>query len=648
MKFSRFIFCLALFGVILVAANTGVSAKDEWFRVQSKNFQLVGNASEKDLRRVATRFEQFRYVFAQLFPRMNFNSPIPTRVIVFKDEKSFKSFSSIEWAAGYFQPGDDINYIVFSTEGEKEDTYRVIFHEYTHFLIDNSLGRSNIPPWFNEGIAEYYEQFLIENDQKITLGGLNDNHLALLQQNKFIPLETLFGIDYYSLHRQKKQSAQLFYAQSWALIHYFLHENNGARRLQLGKFVDLLMKGTKPKDAFQQAFESDYAAIETELRKYIEQRKFFVSILNFKEKLVFDKEMQTFPVSEAETKAFQGDLLYHSNRLEEAEKLLNESLALNSNSSIANTALGLVKMRQKKFVEAKTYLEKAIWADAQNYLAYFSYAFALSREGMTDYGFASGYKPDDAEKMRVNLRKAISLNPNFAESYNLFAFINIVRNEEIDESIEMIKKALAIAPGNQWYVMRFAELYLRKEEFANARALAQKILLTASDDRLKVYAENTIRTINSLESQLASIKNFDKKRQSEEVSEIPLSDEEITKRREKAMLESLNATLRKPQSNEKRLLGFVTKIDCQPKQIIFSIKSDKQMLLLRSDTFDSLTLISFESELVDSEFGCGVLKKENLAVITFRPNADTKSKVAGEIIAVEFVPKNFRFLEEIK
>ena len=208
MKFSRFIFCLALFGVILAAANTDVSAKDEWFRVQSKNFQLVGNASEKDLRRVATKFEQFRYVFAQLFPRMNFNSPIPTRVIVFKDEKSFKSFSSIEWAAGYFQPGDDINYIVFSTEGEKEDTYRVIFHEYTHFLIDNSLGRSNIPPWFNEGIAEYYEQFLIENDQKITLGGLNDNHLALLQQNKFIPLETLFGIDYYSLHRQKKQSAK--------------------------------------------------------------------------------------------------------------------------------------------------------------------------------------------------------------------------------------------------------------------------------------------------------------------------------------------------------------------------------------------------------------------------------------------------------
>ncbi|MEP6901705.1 MAG: tetratricopeptide repeat protein [Actinomycetota bacterium] len=648
MKFSRFFLFTAFICAVLATASFNVSAKDEWLRVQSKNFQLIGNAGEKDLRRVATKLEQFRFVFTQLFPKMKFNSPIPTRVVVFKDEKSFKLFKPAEWVAGYFQPSDDINYIALSTEGEKEDTFRVIFHEYTHFLIDNSLGRSNIPPWFNEGIAEYYEQFLIENDQKVTLGGLSEGHLYLLQQNKFIPFENFFGIDYYSLHRQTKQSAQLFYAQSWALLHYLMLGNNGAKKPELTKFVDLLLQGTKPKEAFQQAFQSDYAAMETELRKYIEQRKFFVSIANFKEKLVFDKEMQTFPVSDAEAKSFQGDLLYHTNRLDEAEKVLNEALTLDANSSIANAALGLVKMRQKKFAEAKTYLEKAIQADAQNYLAYFSYAFVLSREGMTDLGFSSGYSSENADKMRENLQKSISLNPNFAEAYNLYAFISIVRNEELDESIAMIKKALAIAPGNQWYAVRLAELYMLKQDFTNARNLMQKILITASDDRLKVYAENTVRTINSLESQLEDIKNYKKREPSEAVSDTPLSDEEIAKRREKAMLESLNQTLRKTKSDEKRLLGYVTKIDCQPKQIIFSVTSDNQVLQLKSDSFETLTLISYENELVNSEFGCGVMKKENLSVITFRPNTDAKSKITGEIVSIEFVPKNFRFLEEGK
>src|SRR5215213_11356441 len=147
MKLHRFILKILMVCALLAAANAEVSAKDEWLRIQSKNFQLVGNADDKDLRRVATKLEQFRYVFTQLFPRMNFNSPIPTRVVVFKDKKNFDQFKTIEWAAGYFQPGEDINYIVLTAEGT-ETNYTTIFHEYTHFLIDNSLGRSNIPPWF--------------------------------------------------------------------------------------------------------------------------------------------------------------------------------------------------------------------------------------------------------------------------------------------------------------------------------------------------------------------------------------------------------------------------------------------------------------------------------------------------------------------
>jgi hypothetical protein len=42
------------------------------------------------------------------------------------------------------------------------------------------------------------------------------------------------------------------------------------------------------------------------------------------------------------------------------------------------------------------------------------------------------------------------------------------------------------------------------------------------------------------------------------------------------------------------------------------------------------------------------MKNENLSVITFRPRAEERSKVAGEIVSVEFVPKNFRFLGEKK
>lgn len=647
MKLHRITHRILIIAAIAIAASGIVSAKDGWLRIQSKNFQLVGNASEKDLRRVATKLEQFRYVFTQLFPRMNFNSPIPTRVVVFRDKKSFDQFKTVEWAAGYFQPGDDINHIVLNAEDNDGRNYTTIFHEYTHFLIDNSLGRSKIPPWFNEGIAEYYEQFSIEDDQKVTLGGLNQMHLRLLERSQLIPFSSFFAKDYYSLNKQSKESTQLFYAQAWALLHYILQGNNGAKRDQFARFLDYLNQGAQPRAAFQQAFQTDYATMEIELEKYVAQKKFMSTIAAFKEKLIFDNQMQVFPVADAEAKAFQGDLLYHTRQYDEAEKILGESLALDPNSSLANTALGLVKMRQKKFTEARTFLEKAIQTDAQNYLAHYNYALSISRESMTETGFASSYTPDAAAKMRASLRRAMTINPNFAESYSLYAFINIIRNEEIDESIGFIKKALAIAPGNQWYLMRLGELFMRKEDFAGARTIAQRLIQTASDDRLKLYAENSLRTINSLEAQMEEIKNYKKRPDPESVSSEPVSDEEIARRREKAMIESLNETLRAPQAGEKRLLGSVTKIECQPNQVTYFIKSGEQILQLRSASLDTLTLVSFDSTQVDSEFGCGVKIKETLSVITYRPLTGN-AKFAGEIVAVEFVPKYFKFLSESK
>ena len=53
--------------------------------MRSKHFLLVGNASERDIRKVATKLEQFRDVFARLFPKANLNSPVPITVIVFKN-----------------------------------------------------------------------------------------------------------------------------------------------------------------------------------------------------------------------------------------------------------------------------------------------------------------------------------------------------------------------------------------------------------------------------------------------------------------------------------------------------------------------------------------------------------------------------------
>jgi type I restriction-modification system DNA methylase subunit len=93
---KRFVFPLAVTLCVLAVVSqlTPVSAKDKWISIRSKNFFMVGNTGEKEIREVALKLEQFREVFARLFPNMVFNTPVPTTVIVFKSHSSYASTTS--------------------------------------------------------------------------------------------------------------------------------------------------------------------------------------------------------------------------------------------------------------------------------------------------------------------------------------------------------------------------------------------------------------------------------------------------------------------------------------------------------------------------------------------------------------------------
>jgi len=66
--------------------------KDAWTKVQSKNFTLVGNASESDMRKIAFKLEQFRQTLSLILPKASISTPIPTTVVLFKSDESFRQF----------------------------------------------------------------------------------------------------------------------------------------------------------------------------------------------------------------------------------------------------------------------------------------------------------------------------------------------------------------------------------------------------------------------------------------------------------------------------------------------------------------------------------------------------------------------------
>jgi tetratricopeptide (TPR) repeat protein len=628
--------------VFTLAGPARVQAKDTWTKVNSKNFTLIGNASEKEIRQVATRLEQFRDVFTRLFSGAKFDTPVPTTVIVFKSMGAYKPFNPGN-NAGYFQPGEDVNYITLTNDAT-QNPFSVIYHEYVHLLVENTSG--NMPSWFNEGLAEYYSAFSIEEDRKVHLGDLIPYHLQTLRDGKLYPLRSLFAVDHYSPEYNEGSKRGMFYAESWALVHYLILGNGGQRRPQLGTFIKLLAANVGIDEAVKQAFQTDVETLQKEFKKYTEGHTFQMQTATFERKLEFDNETSAAPLTEAEAQAYLGDLQLHTHQLKEAEIRLQQALALDPKLTMAQASLGIVRMRQQRFDEAKGALREAVNGNSNNYLTHYYYAYVVSREGMDSSSMVRGYEPDAAETMRAELKKAIALKPDFPNSYSLLAFVNMVTGEQLDESIELLKRAQALSPGKQEINIHLAQIYLRQQKFDLARQTLEP-LRNAKDRRYQQQAVMLLDSIKRYEGQMSQYNSGSASSESgppvmrRKEDAPPVNEEKEDKPRSES--DYLHDALRPLAAGEQRVQGAFLKLDCDSKGVAyFSIQAADRVYRIRTTALHNVQLTAYVPN--PGNISCGPRKTPENVVLTYRPAGDpkdSKAKIDGDAIAVELVPKDF-------
>src|SRR6185436_20449234 len=163
-----------------------------------------------------------------------------------------------------------------------------------------------------------------------------------------------------------------------------------------------------------------------------------------------------------------------------------------------NASLGLLRVRQGKHDEARKRLERAVAANSENYLIHYYYAYALSQEGIRDTETVMGMAPETSAIMRRELKRAIQLRPDFLESYSLLAFVNLVTENELEETMAMLKQALAGSPHRHDLMFMLAQLYLRKQDFKTARQLIDKII-NNGDEFLRDRAQRLLAQLISVE-----------------------------------------------------------------------------------------------------------------------------------------------------
>lgn len=171
----------------------------------------------------------------------------------------------------------------------------VMFHEGTHQLVHFTCPNGFISPWFQEGIAEFFNGHKIEQRldpvsgqvvQEYKLGQfLKDRSGALLgaiQGGSAFSVHDLVHIDYPRFWKAQADQAgdsdaqhlvSMIYAQGWGLIMYLHYAENGKYREGFDRYFEAEIAGTADGDLFGEIFEletdEDWAAFDQAVREWL-------------------------------------------------------------------------------------------------------------------------------------------------------------------------------------------------------------------------------------------------------------------------------------------------------------------------------------------------------------------------------------------
>lgn len=475
-----------LFVLMMLAAPSSASAK--WISLSSDHFQFVGDATERDMRAIAARLEQFRDVVGRLFSTELTRAPMPTVVVVFQNDRSFTPVKPLFQGrpvsvAGYFLGSEDLNYIAVNAEQEAM-AYGVIFHEYAHQIMANSVGVA--PVWVSEGLAEMYETFaMTDGGRSALVGSPSHQNLEILRAGSMMPISSLVAVRRDSPMYNEGDRRGMFYAQSWALVHYLTF--NRTHTAQLKTYLQAISTGDLDDGAFARAF-GDPTVLDNELRQYVRSLSFPALKLDLAEKAVSGSMSRAVELSDADAAGYIGDLMARQGRTGEARDYLRKALNAAPESARVNAALGVLEMRDQDSDAALPLLEKAAGLAPDDPGIQTAYARVLTR--LADRGTSN--EDELYARARTVLGHALELDPDNVATVVTLAEVEMASGESPERGLSLMRRAVKASPGREEYVLLLAQAMALTGDYTGATDLLAMVIARGSRPAIRDAAQRAL------------------------------------------------------------------------------------------------------------------------------------------------------------
>jgi Tfp pilus assembly protein PilF len=445
--------------LLFVCAGTA-AGRTKWVEVQSPHFRVITNGTQSDGRGVALKLEQLRYVFASHFPNLRLDSGAPLIVFAARDEATARSLLPAlkkakdgQYIAGIYFHGWEKQYAMLRLDETDIDT---VYHEYVHSILHTNA--QWLPTWLDEGIAEFYTYTRFEK-HKIYVGAPSIR-CPLLRSYPLLPIKKLFSPDPKDLNGILNEN--VFYAESWALVHYMTFGSGMQGGALLSRFFSLIQSGESQDDAFRQVFGS-FKQMDKALQSYVGHFAFSAAVYDSPPTIdEHEFTARTLPAAEADAELAAFHIWTHDPN--DALLLAQKALKADPKLGVAHEDIGYALFSQGKDAQAKEQFGEAYSLNNALYLSLFAKTMLSP--------IAADASASDQALLKSALSQVIQLNPQFAPAFIEYARLDL-RENHLDSALRVSRRAEELEPARAGYHLLTGRILLRMGRDAQAAKFAK-------------------------------------------------------------------------------------------------------------------------------------------------------------------------------
>lgn len=440
--------CLCLLLLVsspaLRATEPFAGTDDKWRHFTSPNFELYSRVDEAESRAVLRQLEVLRATFLQTL-QLKEKEPAPVTIFYFGHVRDFRAYvrEEVRKNESYratFHSDPDRGVMVLAPLASPGVGHQLALSTYVSHLFRTAGERP--PQWLARGFSTLFETLAL-TDEKVLFGRPSPGRVRLLQEEKLMPLDALLGIEPGNELFANERATQLYAAQTWAIVHYWMLGRHQFPKDRVDAFLRYSRRQRdasveERRQAFEHFFGVNYAEMNRAIDSYVVSGRYNFTKLPMPE-VAPPAGYTRRAVPRSEIRLRLGELALRAVRSPAGRLALLQAVSENPGDVRVLEALGAVALEEREPGVARDRWNRAFEAGSTNPAIIQHLAQLESRGWFQQFDYYSRLPAERADRLRDLLRRSIAAAPAQSEAYELLAWVEAFAPEPFIPNVNLVQ-----------------------------------------------------------------------------------------------------------------------------------------------------------------------------------------------------------------